>query len=90
MECGLWLWGAIFATQKDRMESHLFTLADGAAFITLDKLLKLMRVVGSGGEAHAVIGEGMVKVNGHTELQKRKKIRAGDRVEFNGEVIQVD
>lgn len=72
------------------MEPHLFTLADDAGFITLDKLLKLMRVVGSGGEAHAVIEEGMVKVNGVVESQKRKKMRAGDHAEFNGHHIKVE
>lgn len=71
------------------MTSHTFTLTEGNDFITLDTLLKLMRLVGSGGEAHAVIQEGMVEVNGAVELQKRKKIRAGDKVEFNGQHIEV-
>ncbi len=48
-----------------------------------------MRVVGSGGEAHAVIQEGMVKVNGVVELQKRKKMRVGDTTEFNGQRIEI-
>jgi len=68
---------------------HTFSLSKDNAFITLDKLLKLMRLVGSGGEAHAVIQEGMVILNGKPELQKRKKIHAGDKVEFNGETIEV-
>jgi ribosome-associated protein len=72
------------------MEQHIFKLTEGNEFITLDKLLKLMRMVGSGGEAHAVIGEGMVKVNGAVELQKRKKMRAGDQAEFDGQHIQVE
>lgn len=71
------------------MTSHTFTLTKGNDFITLDTLLKLMRVVGSGGEAHVVIQEGMVEVNGAVELQKRKKIRADDKVEFNGQRIEV-
>lgn len=71
------------------MTRHTFTLTEDNEFITLDKLLKLMRVVGSGGEAHAVIQDEMVQVNGAVELQKRKKIRAGDKVEFNGEHIEV-
>lgn len=71
------------------MTNHIFTLNEGTEFITLDKLLKLMRVVGSGGEAHMVIQEGMVKVNGVEELQKRKKMRVGDKAEFNGEHIEI-
>ena len=71
------------------MEHHIFTLKPDTEFITLDKLLKLMNLVASGGEAHAVIIEGMVTVNGKTELQKRKKMRAGDVAEFNGQRIEV-
>jgi ribosome-associated protein len=71
------------------MIHHIFTLNEGTEFITLDKLLKLMRVVGSGGEAHMVIQEGMVKVNGVEELQKRKKMRVGDKAEFNDQLIKI-
>jgi len=71
------------------MEEQTFTLAEAAEYIPLDKLLKLVGAVGSGGEAHRSIEEGMVNVNGAKELQKRKKIRAGDVVEFNGQRIVV-
>jgi len=72
------------------MPSHTFSLKEHTEFIALDKLLKLMRLVGSGGEAHAAIKEGMVSVNGEVELQKRKKIRSGDIAVFNGETIKVN
>ena len=72
------------------MAEHTFKLTDGKEYIPLDTLMKLMRLVGSGGEAHAVISEGMVMVNGATELQKRKKMRPGDTAEFNGETIKVE
>jgi ribosome-associated protein len=49
-----------------------------------------MQLVNSGGEAHMVILDGLVKVNGVVELQKRKKLRVGDNVEFNGEYIVVE
>lgn len=71
------------------MTHHIFTLTEDREFVALDKLLKLMRVVGSGGEAHAVIDEGLVKVNGATALQKRKKLRAGDKAEFNEQQIEI-
>lgn len=71
------------------MTDHKFELSEGTDFITLDKLLKLMRLVGSGGEAHMVIQEGMVKVNGEVEMQKRKKMRAGDKAEFNDQTIVI-
>ena len=43
----------------------------------------------SGGQAKAVIAEGQVLVNGNTETQKRKKIVAGDTIEFNGQKIAI-
>lgn len=73
-----------------KMAQYVFNLTEGKEYITLDKLLKLMRLVGSGGEAHMVIEEGMVEVNGSVETQKRKKMRAGDRAEFNGQIIEVE
>lgn len=71
------------------MTKHTFELTKENEFITLDKLLKITRLVGSGGEAHAAIQEGMVKVNGEVELQKRKKMRVGDKAEFNNQLIEV-
>ncbi len=65
-----------------------FTL-NNHPFIPLDKLLKVVGLVGSGGEAHAVILDGLVLVNGETELQKRKKLRAGDVVLFEGQEVRI-
>ncbi|MCU4677088.1 RNA-binding S4 domain-containing protein [Catenovulum sp. 2E275] len=58
--------------------------------IELYKLLKLEALVYGGGEAKMVIADGLVKLNGRTETQKRKKILAGDIIEFNGESFQVE
>ena len=57
--------------------------------IQLYKLLKLESMVSSGGEAKAVIADGLVLVNGEIETRKRKQINAGDVVSFNGQEIQV-
>ncbi len=59
-------------------------------FIELYKLLKIMQLVGSGGEAKQMIDEGLVKVNDAEEKQRRKKLRTGDVVEFNGEKVKVE
>jgi ribosome-associated protein len=58
-------------------------------YIELNKLLKLLKLVGSGGEANAMIVDKEVMVNGAVETQKRKKLRKGDKVEFNGESIVI-
>lgn len=57
--------------------------------IELYKLLKLANMAVSGGEAKMLIGEGLVKVNGVVETRKRKKIVAGDIIEFHHEKVQV-
>ncbi len=57
--------------------------------IELYKILKFEGLVGSGGEAKAVIAEGHVTVNGVVETQKRKQIVSGDRLEFGGAVYRI-
>lgn len=57
--------------------------------VMLFKLLKFEGLVGSGGEAKAAVADGLVRVNGQVETQKRKKILAGDVIEFNGEQLTV-
>ncbi|RKD22252.1 ribosome-associated protein [Caminicella sporogenes DSM 14501] len=58
-------------------------------FIRLDQLLKYCNVVNTGGEAKILIKEGKVKVNGEVILQRGKKIRNRDVIEFNGNKIKV-
>ena len=57
--------------------------------VELYKILKFEGLVGSGGEAKFVISEGMVLVNGAIETRKRKKIVAGDIIEFGNEKILI-
>ena len=52
--------------------------------IDLYKILKFEGLVGSGGEAKAVIDKGLVILNTAVETQKRKKVFSGDTIEFNG------
>lgn len=58
-------------------------------YIQLNQLLKLLGWVGSGGEANNCITDGLVKVNGETELQKRKKLRAGDYIRFADHEVEI-
>lgn len=53
--------------------------------VELYKILKFMGMSSSGADAKNLVAEGMVKVNGQIELQKRKKIMAGDVIEFDGQ-----
>jgi ribosome-associated protein len=58
-------------------------------YIELCKLLKAANVVMSGGEGKEVVAQGLVTVDGALETRKRCKIRAGQTVEFEGQVIHV-
>ncbi|MEP0984210.1 RNA-binding S4 domain-containing protein [Ekhidna sp.] len=62
---------------------------EGHDFIELNKLLKIMQVAGSGGEAKQLIDEGLISVNGETEKQRRKKLRKGDKVTFKEQEIEI-
>jgi len=61
----------------------------GQEYIELNKLLKLLQLTETGGEANEVIVSGQVRVNGQREIQKRKKLRAGYKVEYAGLVISI-
>lgn len=71
------------------MDSKKFNL-DGHDHITLNNLMKLLRWASSGGEANQFIADEEVRVNGQVETQKRKKLRAGDVVEFEGKKIEIE
>ena len=57
--------------------------------IDLHQLLKAAGLCGTGGEAKQVIAAGLIKVDGRVETRKACKIRSGQTVSFNGNVIQV-
>lgn len=46
-------------------------------------------LTGSGGEAKTVVAPGQVLLNGQVETPKRKKILAGDPLEFGRQYIRV-
>ena len=57
--------------------------------IALYQLLKFEALVSSGGEAKAVIDQGLVLLNGQIETQRRKKVMSGDIVEYNNQQFEV-
>lgn len=57
------------------------------AYIQLDQLLKVAGLVTTGGEAHAAVATGQVKVDGKLESRKRAKLRAGQSVSYAGHSI---
>lgn len=57
--------------------------------IRLDQLLKAAGLVASGGEAHAVVEAGRVRVDGKVETRKRAKLRPGQKVALGGEALDL-
>ena len=58
-------------------------------YITLDALLKATGLAPSGGIAKMMVADGLVQVDGHEELRKTCKIRAGQIVSLSGARIHV-
>ncbi|MFZ2968512.1 MAG: RNA-binding S4 domain-containing protein [Sulfuricurvum sp.] len=65
-----------------------FTLTDD--YIELFKLLKVLDLVDSGGQAKFLIEEGHVQRNGEVETRKRAKIRTGDTIQIVDVTIVVN
>ena len=58
--------------------------------IQLDQFMKLQGMVNTGGQAKIVIQSGQVLLNGQVETRRKKKLKAGDAVTFNGETVLVE
>ncbi len=59
-------------------------------YIELYKLLKVLDLVDSGGEAKLIIAEGYVRRNGEVETRKRAKIESGETIEVGDVIIEVN
>ena len=62
----------------------------GEPTIQLDQFMKLTGMVGTGGQAKVVIQAGEVQLNGAIETRRKKKLKAGDRVTFQGQTLEVE
>ena len=65
-----------------------FKLENGE-YIELNKLLKTMSLIESGGMAKQIILDELVLVNNEVETRIRKKLRVGDVVEFDGNKVVI-
>jgi ribosome-associated protein len=59
-------------------------------YIELIKLLKAAGLCDTGGAAKNAVDDGVVTVDGAVESRKRCKIRKGQVVEIDGNVIEVE
>ncbi len=58
-------------------------------FIRLDAFLKYCDIAQTGGHAKILILEEQIKVNGEVCVQRGKKLRTGDQVEFEGTIYRL-
>lgn len=58
--------------------------------ISLSDALKLAGLVATGGQAKGLIQGGRVKVNGEVETRRKRKLRAGDVIELDGESFELE
>ena len=58
--------------------------------IKLDKFLKLVGAVGTGGEAKVLIQSDAVQINGQVEIRRGRKLKPNDVVEMEGESFTVE
>ena len=58
-------------------------------YIELFKLIKVLDLVDSGGEAKMIVSDGHVERNGELELRKRAKIRSGDVIKIADITIDI-
>jgi ribosome-associated protein len=59
------------------------------SYIELYKLIKVLDLVDSGGEAKQLIEHGVVLRNGEVETRKRAKIKAGETITIGDVTIKV-
>ena len=65
------------------------TIKINEEFIRLDNLMKFSGLCNSGGRAKYLIQNGEVKLNGEVCTMRGKKIRPGDKVEYQNRMIEV-
>ena len=65
------------------------TIKINEEFIRLDNLMKFSGLCNSGGRAKYLIQNGEVKLNGEVCTMRGKKIRPGDKIEYQNRMIEV-
>ncbi|MGN0498173.1 MAG: RNA-binding S4 domain-containing protein [Acutalibacteraceae bacterium] len=58
-------------------------------YIKLDSLLKFGGIAETGGQAKLLVQDGFVMLNGEVCTQRGRKIKDGDRVQFEDKILEV-
>ncbi len=63
---------------------------DEPAVIRLDQFLQVQGIAATGGQAKVLVQSGEVSVNGEIETRRRRQLRIGDVVTFDGDEFVVE
>lgn len=58
-------------------------------YIKLDSLLKFGGIAETGGQAKLLVQDGLVLLNGEVCAQRGRKIKDGDKVQFEDKILEV-
>lgn len=62
---------------------------EGRPYVELKNLVKIMNYVNSGGEAKVIIQQGDILVNHEVENRRGRKLKSGDTVTINSDIIKI-
>ena len=71
------------------MQKETLKLKEGAEYIELLQLLKFKQIAQTGGHAKIIVEDGLVTVNGEQEFRKRRKLRPGDVIQVEENLIEI-
>ncbi len=70
-------------------QTEIISLLPGEEYIRLDDAIKSAGFTETGGQAKVIIQAGKVLLNGEVCTMRGKKLRSGDRAEYEGSVLEV-
>lgn len=71
------------------MQKETLKLKEGSEYIELLQLLKFKQIAQTGGHAKIIVEDGLVTVNGEQEFRKRRKLRPGDVIQVEENLIEI-
>lgn len=72
-----------------KKKDNAIPVAITTEYIKLQDAMKLANAAETGGEAKLMIQEGQILVNGEICQMRGKKLRPGDRFEFDGRTFEI-
>lgn len=70
-------------------EADMETVRIKDEYIKLGQAMKLSGIAQSGVDAKELIQEGLVTVNGETEVRRGRKLYPGDTFSYDGESVEI-